>query len=322
MNEVKAPRFSSSELKVQDSVRRRANQQLLRTPWRRFRAAYEEYPRWQAMALWSEILLEMGARGESSVLATLNKCCPDFVAGRQRLGQSEPLALDLLEWAHTQRFGYAKQECWLDALIFYGVRHPLSRGAWAYWEICESESKRNGVAASVPSFDRWWRSAFQSPVCGEATCDAVAAAVESYLDWEAFTLWMRPFFFIRSGLPTRANSELKRRFPRASRLADFTPSQDRKKRASMWRRVASGGPDRLLSRARKQGFLGNLLEQVHSHPWHVRIRAYAESCEKEGDCSPTPSFRRWQEAAGSYIKRGGASRSFLVNPPIPFGRTF
>jgi len=316
---MKALGFSNIELKVQDSARRRANQQLLRIPWRRFRVAYEEYPRWQALALWSETVLGMGARGESSVLATLNKCCPGFVAGRSQLRQSEPLALDLLEWAHTQRFGYAKQECWLDALIFYGVRHPVSRAVWAYWEICEPESKRNG-AAWVPTFGRWCCSASQSPVCGEATYGAVAAAVKRCLDWEALTLWMRPFFFSRSGLPLRAISELRRRFPLGSHLTDLTANQDRRKRASMWRRVVSGGSNQVLSQARKQGFLGDLLEQVHSHPWHVRIRAYADSREKEGDRSATPSFRRWQQAAASYIKRGGASPSYLANSPLPFGR--
>jgi hypothetical protein len=45
-------RFSKTELKVQGIARRRADDQLLRVPWGRFRSAYEEYPRWHALALW------------------------------------------------------------------------------------------------------------------------------------------------------------------------------------------------------------------------------------------------------------------------------
>jgi hypothetical protein len=42
---MKAPRFSSVELRVQAIASRETNNQLLRVPWGRFRKAYEEYPR-------------------------------------------------------------------------------------------------------------------------------------------------------------------------------------------------------------------------------------------------------------------------------------
>jgi hypothetical protein len=59
-DEMKAPRFSSIELKVEGMARRKANRQLLRVPWGRFRRAYDEYPRWQALALWGELLAGTG----------------------------------------------------------------------------------------------------------------------------------------------------------------------------------------------------------------------------------------------------------------------
>ena len=106
---MNSPRFSRIELKVQGTARRKANHQLLCVPWGRFRRAYDEYPRWQALALWGEEVLGTRPPGQSSLLATLNKHCPDFVVGRSRLRQCDPLALNLLEWVHTHRFGYAKQ---------------------------------------------------------------------------------------------------------------------------------------------------------------------------------------------------------------------
>jgi hypothetical protein len=54
-DEMKAPRFSSIELKVEGMARRKANHQLLRVPWGRFRGAYDAYPRWQGLALWGEL---------------------------------------------------------------------------------------------------------------------------------------------------------------------------------------------------------------------------------------------------------------------------
>ncbi len=308
---MKAPRFSRIELKVHGMARRKANHQLLRVPWGTFRRAYEEYPRWQALALWGEAILGTGPPGHSSLLAALNKRCPGFVAGRSQLRQSEPLALNLLEWVHTQRFGYAKQECWLDALIFYGVRHPLSRGAWAYWEDCETQWNRK-PPASAPSFERWWRTAVKWPLCDSASCAVVAEAVERYIEWEALTLWLRPLFFSGVGLPRPALSELKRRCRGISNLGDSNALRDTKTGTSKWRRVIKAGSDHFLSQARQEGWLSNLLEQVRSHPWHVRLHAYA-ACSKhdwtQSPAPPYPSLRQWKQAAAQFINSGVVRRS-------------
>lgn len=307
---MKAARFSSVELGVQVIASRKAADQLLRVPWGRFRRAYEEYPRWQALALWGEAVIGT-ERPPSSLFTTFNKHCPGFIEGSSRWQQSEPSALNLLEWVHTNRFGSAKRQGWLDALIFYGVRHPLSRGAWEYWEHCETERSRKRPAL-VPSFERWWRSALQLPLCEEAACIAIAAAVKRYLDWEALTLWLRPFLFSSSGPPPHALSELKRRFPGVFDLNDLTTIRAPKTRASMWRCLVKGGNDRFLSQAREQGFLNNLLQQVRSHPWHVRMHAYAARWKQQwtpNSVSPYPSLRQWQQAAAQYITSGPTARS-------------
>lgn len=316
---MKAPRFSSIELKVQGMARRKANHQLLRVPWGRFHRAYDEYPRWQGMALWGELVAATGARGQSSVLATINKHCPGFVEGRSRLQQSTPLGLHLLEWVHTQRFGDAKQQCWLDALIFYGVRHPLSRGAWAYWEDCETKSKRKGTV-SVPNFERWWRSALQRPFCEGANCAAVAAAVESYIEWEAFTLWLCPLFFSGVGLPRHAVSELKRRCPGICNFSDLNALRGTQTGSTKWRQIVKAGDDHVLSQARQEGWLSKLLEQVRSHPWHVRLHAYAARWKHDWTRSPVPpypSLLRWKQAAAQYINSGPVPRSAGPCSPNP-----
>jgi hypothetical protein len=322
-NGMKAPRFSRVELRVQGIARRQANSQLLRVPWSRFRRAYEEYPRWQALALWGEAVIGIEGRIPSSLVATLGKHCPGFVEGGSRSQESEPLALHLLEWVHTNRFRDVKQQGWLDALIFYGVRHPLSRGAWRYWEDCETEWNRKRPA-SLPSFERWWRSALQWPLGERANCAAVAAAVESYIEWEALTLWLRPLFFGSSGMPPHALSELKRLCPRISNLNESNTLRGSETRSSMWRRVMRAGNDHFLSQARQEGWLSNLLEQVRSHPWHVRMHAFAARWKQhctQSSLLPYPSLREWERAAARYVKLGGPPGSYFGSSPKPSAHT-
>ena len=159
-----------------------------------------------------------------------------------------------MEWVHTNRFGHVKRQGWLDALVFYGLRHPLSRRAWAYWEYCEKawNEKR---PPSLQSFERWWRSAQQWPFCEWANWSAVAAAVETYLDWGALTLWLRPLFFGSVGLPPYVLSELERRCPGIATLNHSSTPRGGNARSSMWRRTMEVGRDHFLRR--REGSVGS-----------------------------------------------------------------
>ena len=312
-NGMKAPRFSRIELKVRGMARRKANQQLLRVPWGRFRRAYDQYPRWQALALWGEAVLGTGTSGHSSLLATLNEHCPGFIVGRSGLRQCEPLGLNLLEWVHTQRFGYAKNEYWLDALIFYGVRHPLSRGAWEFWEHCDKQWNRKRPA-SLPSFERWWRSALEWELFEKTDSSAVATAVEGYVRWEALVLWLRPLFSENLNMPSHVLSELKRKYPEISRFNRPPTGEAPQATSSTWHRICSWGKEHFLSQAREAGWLDNLLEQVRCHPWHVRTHAFAARWTKEWTVSkalPYPSLCQWERAAANYLKLGAPPPSIL-----------
>src|ERR1700756_5136902 len=101
---MKAPRFSRVELRVQAIASREANNQLLSVPRGRFRKAYEEYPRWQALALWGEAVIGTERRPPSSLLATLKKHCPGFIERRSRSQQSERLETFRIRWSFAARF--------------------------------------------------------------------------------------------------------------------------------------------------------------------------------------------------------------------------
>lgn len=301
---VKASRFSPAELAVRAIAMRRANAQLLQVPWPRFRRAYEEYPRWQCLALWSRAVIATEGRIPSTLLTALEECCRDFIEDETTSGQPELLAHDLLEWVHNRRFRYAKRQGWLDALTFYGVRHPRCEGACAYGERCEREWSRK-PPASLPTFEKWWREAMQWELCDGASCLAVASAIEAYVDWEAFLLWLRPSLAANSELSPHVVSELERRCPDDSGFLDSCLRESRRDGPPILRRLARYGKNRLLSRARKAGWLDGLLERVRSHPWHARIVAYDKHWRNEGLPNRVlayPSFRQWQQAAGRYIK--------------------
>ncbi len=129
---MKTAGFSKFERRVGHIASRRARRQLMQVPWGRFRKAYEEYIHWQAVTLWARAVAESEGCAPSWLEAILRKRCPGFVEEMARSNEPELLGLQLLRWVHNQVFRFAKEEGWLDALVFYGFRDARSQGYWAY----------------------------------------------------------------------------------------------------------------------------------------------------------------------------------------------
>lgn len=292
---VEERRFSNLELRVQRLASHRARKQLLRVPWNRFRRAYEEYPHWQGLALWSRAVIDAQGRAPSELLRAVRERCPGLFQGEALAGEPNLLAFHLLEWVHNDRFGYAKRQGWLDALTFYGVRHLHSQAAWAFWEYCENEwnKKRPRV---VSTFDQWWDAALQMKICGEVSYLEATPAVEKYIDWEAMTLWLRPLFASDIKLPVHVVSELERWFPNAPRRPRSGSGQGTKAKSTNWQSLIRAGKEYCLSGARGAGWLESFVERVRVHPRHVRLMAYGKdwAIERSGNREPPyPSFRQW-----------------------------
>lgn len=295
------------ERRVQGIARRRATQQLMRVPWGRFRKAYEDYLRWEAFALWARAIVETEGSAPSWLVATLKRCCPGFVEEAARSNKPEPLGLQLLQWVHNQAFRFAKEEGWLDALVFYGFRDARSQGNWAYWEHCESEWKKRRPA-SFPTFAEWRRSALDWKLHGDVGCTAVAKAVEKYIAFEAFVYWLRPLFQAPSvQLPAHIAMELEQECPGLLEFVKAHISVLHGGKSRNWQRLFDWGKDHVLSRARKEGWLDCALRQARFHPRHVRIADYASLCCRfrfANPTSPHASFEQWRRDAQSYVKPG------------------
>lgn len=296
----KPTRLSGAESRLQAIASRNASKQLFRLPWSRFRIAYETYPRWQALALWAEAIIRIAGCAPRPVLTTVSEQCPGFIEAKCEW-QNSP-AFDLLEWVHGNRFGGAKQEGWLDALIFYGARHPTSRLAWTHFEECDEQWSRRRPAL-LPSFDQWWRLAQRTPLHNGPSCGVVSQAVESFIEWKAFTSWLQPLFFGSIALPPHALSEIE---SRCSELAELSKQPIRRAttRSGLWRRITGFCEDRALSPAKGKGWTGILLEQVGSHPLYVRTHAFGAHWKQHWSChpvSPYPSLTEWKQAAAEYV---------------------
>jgi hypothetical protein len=142
-------------------------------------------------------------------------------------------------------------------------------------------------------------------LCDRTSSLEVNRAVESYVDWEALVLWLRPLFDTRLKLPPHVISELERRCPGICKFDGSGACESRQARSSIWRHVMKWGKDHCLAQAREEGWLGLLLDQVHSHPRHVRMHAYATHWTKEWSRShalPYPSYSQWGQAAEAYVK--------------------
>lgn len=303
MNE---PSFSKTELKVQAIASRRAKDQLMRVPWTKFRGAYEEYPRWQALALWAQAISSKQDGLPSWLAADLQKHCPGFMEHETASREQKPLALRLLEWVHNREFGYAKRQGWLNALTFYGVRHLRSERAWAYWEHCENEWNRKH-STEFPLFDEWWHTALQVKLRDEISYLEVAKAVETYIDWRALLLWLRPLFASDAKLLGHVKFELERRCPDIFDCQNPSKRQSTEKKPKIRQHLIRWGKRHCLMEPKQAGWIDLLLQGVRFHPRYVRFMAYGKHWAKERSrnrARPYPSFREWRQAADRYIDAG------------------
>jgi hypothetical protein len=132
----------------------------------------------------------------------------------------------------------------------------------------------------------------------------VAKAAESYVDWLALVLWLRPLFGTDLKLPAHVKSKLD---PSCAGIREFdgsAPGENRLVKSAEWDRIMKWGEEHCLSQAREEGWLDLLREQVRSDPSHVRLQAYSAHISKDWTRSgelPYPSFHQWRQAAEGYV---------------------
>ncbi len=302
---MKTVKFSKLERRVGHIASQRARRQLMQVPWDRFHKAYEEYIRWQAFVLWARAVVDLEGNAPSWLEAILRKRCPGFTEESTRSNKPELLGLQLLPWVHNQVFGFAKQEGWLDALVFYGFRDTRSQGYWTYWEHCESEWKKRRPA-SFPTFVQWRRSALNWKLHGDVSCAVVAKAVEKFIDFEALVYWLRPVYRgAKVQLPPHVALELRQESPSLLEFVRRETSSAYEDKSRSWQRLFTWGKSHVLSHAKKESWLDCVLRQAGIHPRHVRLVDYAAlwcKSRRGNTALPYPYFRQWQRDMEAYVR--------------------
>ncbi len=304
MHAMSAPKFSKAELKVQAIARRRADNQLMRISWADFRKAYEEYPRWQALVLWVQAVMVTQNAIPTWVVTDLQKRCPGFIEHEATSCEMKLVALHLLEWVHNHEFGYAKRQGWLDALAFYGVRHPRSESAWAYWEHCEEEWHRKPTS-SYPNFEEWLRLARNYNPSGETSVAKLPDGVERYIEWKVFTCWFQPLSGASIDLPRRVARQLEHRCPGFLKPRNSDDIKSRDRRARSGERLMIWIEDHFFSQAKEEGWFGMILKQARTHPLYARMVQYSKRWNKswpQNRAVQYPSFVQWRQVAENYVE--------------------
>ncbi len=284
-------------------ARRRATKQLLRVSWRRIRKAYLAYPQGEAFVLWIHAILTTEGRAPSWLVESAKKKCPGFAANEALGDEPGTLDLRLREWIHTRIFRRAREEGWLDALTFFGVRDLRSQAAWAYWAYCERKWRRKRPRL-YPTFEKWWQEGQKYELRKGVPVARIADAVERYVEWQAFASWLMLCLETNKELPDRVAAELKRRCPGFVEFSNPSALKNQREKARVWRHFVRWIADRKFAKEIEQGWFDLIVEQARNEPCHVRMLEFWKRSNQNLPRDPAisyPSFRTWRRAADSYI---------------------
>jgi hypothetical protein len=284
-------------------ARRRATKQLLSVSWSRFRKAHLAYPKWEAFVLWTHAIVTAEGRAPSWLVDVAKKHCPGFAEHEALTHEPGILDLQLREWIHTHIFPQAREEGWLDALTFFGVRDLRSQAAWAYWEHCDRKWRRKRPRL-YPTFENWWQEAQKYELRKGVPIARIADAVERYVEWQAFGYWLRPLLEANRELPGRVVAELKRRCPGFVGFSNPSALKKQQDKARAWHHFVRWIEERCFVRANEQGWFDMVVEQARNEPRHVRMLEFWKRSNQNLPWDPAiayPSFREWRRAADSYI---------------------
>lgn len=298
-------RFSKNEREVSALANRQAKRQLLCVSWSLFRKAYEEYPHWQGLSLWTRAVVGSHGPAPAELLSTLRKHCPEFAQTEVFVREPNLMGFRLLEWVHSRKFAQAKQKGWLDALTFYGVRHLRSRAVWAYWEHYENAPGRVS-STRVPSFDKWWQRAMEMKLCGRISCQEIGPAIEEYAELEAMAMWLGPLVTADISLTRSMLSELESGLRGVLQQLHAPSAREDKRKSSSWLSVIRAAKKRCLKKAREAGCLDWLAELLQYQPRSIRLRAYVRHCQESRPricLRHYPSFQDWRKAADHYFRQ-------------------
>lgn len=322
LNKTKSSPARNSAARLQQVARERAHDEARRIPWQRLFEARNQYVDWQEFYLWVRSILEVENRIPDWLVRILNDHVPGFLENEKQLtpnaAKGRPLPLLLEDWIDDHIFGFAKQEGWFNAIVFYAIRDPRYQRAEVCWSECVERWKK-ARPLHYPSFEEWKEMAAHCDetahlVASERKArsssklvdpDRLTEAVSRYIDWEAFAYWARPALECCPQLPSEVVGELENRCP--GFLDDNIRAQEHDSTGASggWQRLMLWIADHYFRDAKTEGWFDAILAQARSHPRAIRTMEYADHCDEISSSQmpePYPSFENWRQDADGYVE--------------------
>ena len=299
----KSWRPSKLELRTQEFARSKASKQLLHVPYDEFAKAARRYVRWEAFALWIRAVLRVEEEVPTVAHEALHEQCPSFLKHEVPILEPTRVSRRLDEWIHGRLFERARRERWFDAILFYSVRDPKLKYAYAYWEQCEREwlDKR---PRRYPAFEAWFQSACNCTLF-PVNANRLARSVESYLDWLSLAHWVEPLLENDVPLPSHLGEDLKRKGGRFREVARRLEPQEQRTIVTKFHLV-SWIENRYFLEAQEGRWLEFVRSHAQNHPRYARISKYASRWRAQRPQERPrvyPLFTDWCHDANNFVER-------------------
>ena len=295
-------RTSKAETCVSEMTRREADRHARRIPWPRLLEARQQYVEWNAFSLWARAIAEAEGCAPAWLVKVLEERCPGLLGPDRtyEITHQDPLLYRrVLEWFETNVLGQAKDEGWLRAVTFHAVRDPVFARDCAYSQYCHAQWKRQRPSA-YPSFEEWRRASEHS---ADETLDAFemtedkrqiikvsrtlgpgpfAAAAAEYMEWEAFSYWLRSLLESDAKFPDTVAKELQCRCPgflewdQGLRTTLSLENYTRR-----WKVLLEWGKNRFFTKIQKKGWFEAVVSEARAHPRSARTIDYWHPSSKE-----------------------------------------
>ena len=322
----RTPRIDKEEGRLAGMTHREADRLARRIPWERLLHARQEYIELNAFNIWASGIIVAESNIPLSLAKALEERCPGLLGGEfgpEAGPQKSSLHKRMSESIEGHALAPPKDEGWLGAVAFHAVRDPVHLRDCAYGEYCEAQWKRQRPSA-YPSFEEWRKCSEQ---CADEVLDSfemkdetrqiikalealgpgrVAVAVDQYMEWEAFTYWLRSLLEADAKIPDAVRKQLECRCP------GFLETDDELRRTlspeaytKRWKALLEWGEDRFFAEIRQQGWFDSIVQLARAHPRSARTVDYwvlywDESWSKLPR-DAYPSFESWRRAADDFV---------------------
>ena len=140
--------------------------------------------------------------------------------------------------------------------------------------------------------------------------ERLAAAVAQYMEWEAFTYWLRSPLESDTKFPDAVAEELQRRCPgflESDEVLRSTLSPEDYTRR--WKALLEWGANRFFSKMRKEGWFDAVVYEARAHPRSVRTVDYwVFYWDEHWSSDPHGAYPRlddWRQAADNFVTEPG-----------------